>query len=41
VGNQFAARHVQQAIEKVAKASLPGRGVEAGIQHRFENLAGR
>lgn len=41
VGNQFAAYHVQQGIEKVIKALLLERGVEAGIEHRLENLADR
>jgi HEPN domain-containing protein len=41
VGNQFAAYHVQQGIEKVIKALLLERGVEAGIEHRLDILADR
>lgn len=37
-GNRYAAYHVQQAIEKVTKALLLARGIEAGIEHRFEEL---
>jgi len=41
VGNHYAAYHVQQAIEKVLKAMLLTRGVEAGVEHRLELLADR
>lgn len=41
VGNHYAAYHVQQAIEKVLKAILLHRGIEAGIEHRLETLADR
>lgn len=33
-GNRYAAYHVQQSVEKVTKALLLARGVEAGIEHR-------
>ncbi len=37
-GNRFSAYHLQQAVEKVTKALLLARGIEAGIEHRFEEL---
>jgi HEPN domain-containing protein len=37
-GNRYAAYHVQQSVEKVTKALLLARGVEAGIEHRLEEL---
>jgi hypothetical protein len=37
-GNRYAAYHVQQAVEKVTKALLLARGMEAGIEHRLEEL---
>jgi HEPN domain-containing protein len=40
-GNRYAAYHVQQSIEKVTKALLLARGVEAGIEHRIEELCER
>jgi HEPN domain-containing protein len=33
--------HVQQSVEKVTKALLLVRGVEAGIEHRLEELCKR
>lgn len=40
-GNRYAAYHVQQSVEKVTKALLLARGVEAGIEHRLEELCKR
>ena len=40
-GNRYAAYHVQQAVEKITKALLLARGVEAGIEHRLEELSRR
>ena len=37
-GNRYAAYHVQQAVEKITKALLLARGIEAGIEHRLEEL---
>jgi len=37
-GNRYAAYHIQQAVEKVTKALLLARGIEAGIDHRLEEL---
>ena len=37
-GNRYAAYRVQQALEKITKALLLTRGVEAGIEHRLEEL---
>jgi HEPN domain-containing protein len=37
-GNRYSAYHVQQAIEKITKALLLVRGIEAGIEHRLEEL---
>jgi HEPN domain-containing protein len=37
-GNRYSAYHVQQAIEKITKALLLAQGIEAGIEHRFEEL---
>lgn len=41
VGNQYAAYHVQQAIEKIIKSLLVLRGVEAGTEHRLDVLSDR
>lgn len=40
-GNRYAAYHVQQSVEKVTKALLLARGIEAGIEHRLEELCKR
>jgi len=40
-GNRYAAYHVQQAVEKIVKAPLLARGIEAGIEHRLEELCKR
>jgi HEPN domain-containing protein len=32
--NRYAAYHVQQAVEKLTKALLLAKGIEAGIEHR-------
>lgn len=32
-GNRYSAYHVQQAVEKIVKALLLNRSVEAGIEH--------
>jgi HEPN domain-containing protein len=40
-GNRYAAYHMQQAFEKVAKALLLAKGIEAGIEHRLEELLKR
>lgn len=37
-GNRYSAYHVQQAVEKITKALLLALGVEAGIEHRLEEL---
>ncbi len=37
-GNRYAAYHVQQAVEKITKALLLARSIEAGIEHRLEEL---
>lgn len=37
-GNRYSAYHVQQAVEKITKALLLVRGIEAGIEHRLEEL---
>jgi HEPN domain-containing protein len=37
-GNRYAAYHLQQAIEKLTKALLLAEGIEAGIEHRLEEL---
>jgi len=37
-GNRYAAYHVQQAVEKLTKGALLAKGIEAGIEHRFEEL---
>ncbi|HEX8111200.1 MAG TPA: HEPN domain-containing protein [Kofleriaceae bacterium] len=39
--NRYAAYHVQQSVEKVTKALLLARGIEAGIEHRLEELCKR
>jgi len=41
VGNHYAAYHVHQAIEKIAKALLLHRSIKAGVEHRLENLVAR
>lgn len=41
IGNHYAAYHLQQAVEKVLKAVLLLRDVQAGIEHRLEGLADR
>lgn len=40
-GNRYAAYHVQQSVEKVTKVLLLARGIEAGIEHRLEELCKR
>ena len=40
-GNRFAAYHMQQAVEKIVKALLLARGIEAGLEHRLEELLKR
>lgn len=37
-GNRYAAYHVQQAVEKLTKSVLLTKGIEAGIEHRLEEL---
>jgi HEPN domain-containing protein len=37
-GNRYSAYHVQQAVEKITKAFLLALGLEAGIEHRLEEL---
>jgi HEPN domain-containing protein len=37
-GNRYSAYHLQQAVEKITKALLLTRGIEAGIEHRLEEL---
>ena len=37
-GNRYSAYHVQQAVEKITKALLLAQGIEAGIEHRLEEL---
>lgn len=37
-GNRYSAYHLQQAVEKITKALLLARGIEAGIEHRLEEL---
>jgi len=37
-GNRYAAYHVQQAVEKLTKGALLAKGIEAGIEHRLEEL---
>jgi HEPN domain-containing protein len=37
-GNRYSAYHVQQAVEKITKALLLALGIEAGIEHRLEEL---
>lgn len=41
LGNRLAAYHMQQAVEKLTKATLLSRGVEAGIEHRLDVLLAR
>lgn len=41
VGNQYAAYHVQQAVEKVIKSLLLLGGIEAGTEHRLDALSDR
>jgi HEPN domain len=38
IGNRLAAFHVQQALEKVIKASLLKAGIEAGAEHHLDAL---
>jgi HEPN domain-containing protein len=38
VVTRYAAYHVQQAVEKVTKALLLALAIEAGIEHRLEEL---
>jgi HEPN domain-containing protein len=40
-GNRYSAYHVQQAVEKITKALLLARNIEAGIEHRLEELLKR
>ena len=40
-GNHYAAYHVHQATEKMAKALLLHAGIEAGREHRLDALVGR
>lgn len=40
-GNRYAAYHLQQALEKLTKALLLAKGIEAGIEHRLEELLKR
>jgi HEPN domain-containing protein len=40
-GNRYAAYQMQQAIEKLAKALLLAKGIEAGTEHRLEELLKR
>ncbi|MDX2092538.1 MAG: HEPN domain-containing protein [Kofleriaceae bacterium] len=40
-GNRFAAYHMQQAVEKIVKALLLAKGIEAGVEHRLEELLKR
>ncbi|HWO24336.1 MAG TPA: HEPN domain-containing protein [Kofleriaceae bacterium] len=40
-GNRYAAYHAQQAVEKLTKAVLLAKGIEAGIEHRLEELLKR
>lgn len=40
-GNRFAAYHLQQAVEKIVKALLLAKGIEAGVEHRLEELLKR
>ncbi|MEO5338520.1 MAG: HEPN domain-containing protein [Magnetospirillum sp. WYHS-4] len=39
--NRNAAYHCQQAIEKVMRAVLLHRGIEAGLEHRLDVLLGK
>lgn len=39
--NRYSAYHCQQAIEKLAKALLLQRGIEAGTEHRLDVLFDR
>ncbi len=40
-GNRYAAYHLQQTTEKLVKALLIARGIEAGLEHRVEELLKR
>jgi HEPN domain-containing protein len=40
-GNRYAAYHTQQAIENVVKSLLLAKAIEAGIEHRLEELIKR
>ncbi|HEY0476687.1 MAG TPA: HEPN domain-containing protein [Kofleriaceae bacterium] len=37
-GNRYSAYHVQQAVEKITKALPLTCGIEAGVEHRLEEL---
>ena len=37
-GNRYGAYHCQQAVEKLVKAVLLERGIEAGLEHRLDVL---
>lgn len=37
-GNRYSAYHVQQVVEKITKALLLVRSIEAGFEHRLEEL---
>src|SRR5215475_1520780 len=37
-GNRYSAYPVQQGVEKITKALLLSLGIEAGIEHRLEEL---
>jgi HEPN domain-containing protein len=39
--NRYAPYHVQQAVEKMLKAVLLHRNVEAGVDHRLDVLVGK
>lgn len=40
-GNRYAAYHLQQAVEKMVKATLLSLNLEAGIEHRLDLLLSR
>src|SRR5258708_1281226 len=37
-GNRYSAYPLQQAVEKITEALLRAQGIEAGIEHRLEEL---
>ena len=39
--NRYAAFHCQQAIERLVKAILLQRGIEAGVEHHLDVLIGK